>query len=394
MTSPVSPSKLKAPCMNNNTNIKTLNPKLNETPQSFVHGPDVQQISDHVEAFRQSYLDDLVDFDVNACSETEFNELKDKFFSNVERIRGLVKKIEARQPELDKIEDVELRKRGNSAKKSSSKKTKITGQKRAMQITPDRESKRSKTMELNLTDTRKADATMMRKCGAILDKLMKHKHGWVFNKPVDVVALKIPDYNQIVKCPMDLGTVKLKLDKGGYGTPLDFAKDVRLTFDNAMLYNFKGDPVHTMAAVFLEMFDTLFVPAFGKALAELTEDDTEEALSDEAPLVEALDAKKCERAAKKSVSKKQRTMKEVKENPRLRGSMSDLERDQLGQVLEELAEDEEYLNEILQIVGKRNPKMTIPDEDAEVELDFEALDNETMWDLHRFVRLNSKGRRE
>ncbi|GMP27552.1 hypothetical protein CsSME_00003485 [Camellia sinensis var. sinensis] len=55
--------------------------------------------------------------------------------------------------------------------------------------------------------------SMMRRCGLILGKLMKHKHGWVFNTPVDVVGLGLHDYHQIIKQPMDLGTVKSRLSK-------------------------------------------------------------------------------------------------------------------------------------------------------------------------------------
>jgi hypothetical protein len=39
--------------------------------------------------------------------------------------------------------------------------------------------------------------------------LKNHKHGWVFNEPVDPIKLGIPDYFQIIKEPMDLGTVKV-----------------------------------------------------------------------------------------------------------------------------------------------------------------------------------------
>ncbi|KAK1354406.1 hypothetical protein POM88_047662 [Heracleum sosnowskyi] len=81
------------------------------------------------------------------------------------------------------------------------------GQKRVMQISPERETKRKKTME-----TRKAEEAMMRKCGEILEKLMNSKHGWVFNEPVDVVAFGLKDYYEVVKHPMDLGTVKSKLE--------------------------------------------------------------------------------------------------------------------------------------------------------------------------------------
>jgi hypothetical protein len=45
------------------------------------------------------------------------------------------------------------------------------------------------------------------------------------------------DYLQIVKVPMDMGTVRVKLNKDEYKTPQEFAKDMRLIWDNCKLYN-------------------------------------------------------------------------------------------------------------------------------------------------------------
>jgi hypothetical protein len=42
----------------------------------------------------------------------------------------------------------------------------------------------------------------------ILAKVMAHPNAWPFNQPVDPVALNIPDYLDVVKQPMDLGTIK------------------------------------------------------------------------------------------------------------------------------------------------------------------------------------------
>ena len=47
----------------------------------------------------------------------------------------------------------------------------------------------------------------MIKCDAVLKKLLKHKNAILFNAPVDPVALKIPTYFNVIKRPMDLGTV-------------------------------------------------------------------------------------------------------------------------------------------------------------------------------------------
>ncbi|KAK1354746.1 hypothetical protein POM88_048002 [Heracleum sosnowskyi] len=381
MTSAFLPNIPKPPGMNKCRNSKILNP------------PHCKTLKD---------LDDLVNCDFDSCSQTEMKEIKDKFIMHAERIRSFIKQIQARELELDRIEDAELRKQGDFVKKSGNK---MTGQKRAMAISPDRESKRSKTVELNSTEIRKVEGAMMRKCSAILSKLMHHKNGWVFNKPVNAVALRLPDYHRIVKRPMDLGTVKSNLENRLYGTPLDFKKDVKLTFDNAISYNEEGDDVHTMATDLLDLFEKLFESAYEKyeverqrvifeqrksslPLAEFTQDDAQ-TLCDVAPLVKTLDTKDCKEAAKKSVSKKQRTVSEVKENPKVRGNMSDFEREQLGLVLvQDMAG--KYLDEIVQIMDKRNPEMMKPDEHGTVELDVYALDNETLWDLHKFVSLNSK----
>ncbi|KAG6581085.1 Transcription factor GTE8, partial [Cucurbita argyrosperma subsp. sororia] len=105
----------------------------------------------------------------------------------------------------------------------------------------------------NTTTT--TSAILMKQCEQLLKRVMSHQYGWVFNTPVDVVKLNLPDYFTIIKHPMDLGTVKTKLSSGAYSSPLDFLADVRLTFTNAMTYNPPGNDVHIMADVLNSFFD-------------------------------------------------------------------------------------------------------------------------------------------
>lgn len=52
----------------------------------------------------------------------------------------------------------------------------------------------------------------MKYCHAVLKELFAKKHGgyaWPFYKPVDVKLLNLHDYYDIIKQPMDLGTVKV-----------------------------------------------------------------------------------------------------------------------------------------------------------------------------------------
>jgi hypothetical protein len=54
---------------------------------------------------------------------------------------------------------------------------------------------------------------------------------------------------------MDLGTVRRRLEGGRYTDPHSFAKDVRLTFRNAMTYNNEGDDVYESAAELSSIFE-------------------------------------------------------------------------------------------------------------------------------------------
>jgi len=61
------------------------------------------------------------------------------------------------------------------------------------------------------------------------------------------VELGLHDYFDIIKRPMYLGIIQKKIESGGYHAIEDFSADVRLTFDNAMLYNEANLVVHDKA---------------------------------------------------------------------------------------------------------------------------------------------------
>ena len=100
-----------------------------------------------------------------------------------------------------------------------------------------------------------APAKLKLKCMEVLRGLQTHEHGWVFASPVDPVELNLDDYFDIIKKPMDLGTVQKKLEAGSYHAFGEFKADVRLTFDNAMKYNEEGTLVHNMANELKRKFD-------------------------------------------------------------------------------------------------------------------------------------------
>ena len=77
-------------------------------------------------------------------------------------------------------------------------------------------------------------------------------------EPVDAEAWNIPTYFEIIKCPMDLGTVLSKLKKNEYYSIFDFGDDVQLTFDNAMKFNPPGNYVYLYADKLDKIFDNYY----------------------------------------------------------------------------------------------------------------------------------------
>jgi E1A/CREB-binding protein len=69
----------------------------------------------------------------------------------------------------------------------------------------------------------------------VLQKLYQQEESMPFREPVDPLQLGIPDYLDIIKQPMDLSTIKGKLNSGQYSDPWSFVDDVWLMFDNAWL---------------------------------------------------------------------------------------------------------------------------------------------------------------
>ncbi|KAG6602786.1 Transcription initiation factor TFIID [Phytophthora cinnamomi] len=80
-----------------------------------------------------------------------------------------------------------------------------------------------------------------KECQKLLRVLNSQKHDkncWPFRKPVRVLFPALSaDYFEIIKTPMDLTTIVEKLNEFEYKAHGEFIRDVRLTFENAMIYN-------------------------------------------------------------------------------------------------------------------------------------------------------------
>lgn len=89
----------------------------------------------------------------------------------------------------------------------------------------------------------------------IWNKMMNRRDSEFFREPVDWEALDLLDYPQIIKKPMDLGSVKDNLDNGLYKSAAEAAADVRLVFLNAMTYNDPTSKVYAHAKSLREYWE-------------------------------------------------------------------------------------------------------------------------------------------
>ncbi|XP_028807815.1 transcription factor GTE4 [Neltuma alba] len=237
-------------------------------------------------------------------------------------------------------------------------------------------------------------------CSSLLEKLMKHKHGWVFNAPVDVEGLGLHDYFSIITHPMDLGTVKTRLSKNWYKSPKEFAEDVRLTFRNAMTYNPPGQDVHIMAEQLSKIFEdrwAIIESDYNREMRYVLDYGT--TVSAPSPLSRraatipppALDMRRILDRSESmtqpprpmSITPSSRTPapKKPKAKDPYKRDMTYEEKQKLSTSLQNLPP--EKLDTIVQIIKKRNSALS--QHDDEIEVDIDSVDAETLWELDRFV---------
>ncbi len=90
------------------------------------------------------------------------------------------------------------------------------------------------------------DPSQQKACLQILNKMKRNPNSGPFLKPVDPVALNIPDYTTKISHPMDISTIKHKLDMGEYDNPKQFYDDNILMFENCYLYNGEENQISLM----------------------------------------------------------------------------------------------------------------------------------------------------
>lgn len=214
-----------------------------------------------------------------------------------------------------------------------------------------------------------------RKCKGILKSTMDHLQAFPFNEAVDWKKLKIPDYPQIIKRPMDLGTVEKRLNANHYHGIDDFAREVRLTFTNAKTYNVEFSDIHQMAKVVEAHFEDKLGAAFKGKNKRSAPPEAKGPVSKRAKAADSEDELS-------DVSHE--LPEEPTEEEKTRPVALEEKRD-LNEKINLLKSDE--LGKMVDIVKDRCPKSIDQTKDDEIEIDVDALEPGDLRYVAKFVNM-------
>jgi len=163
-----------------------------------------------------------------------------------------------------------------------------------------------------------------------------------FLEPVDWEAYGLHDYPDIIKVPMDLGTIHEKLEGGRYTSVSQFESDMRLVWTNCMTYNRPDSDLYQTAEKALKSFE--------KNIQKI---------------------KQSQRTGTGSQKKGDTVAASRSDRLRLCHLVSELSSEQLGQLVE--------------IIQKECPEALNEEADDEVEIETNNIDNQTLQQLVAFA---------
>ena len=70
-----------------------------------------------------------------------------------------------------------------------------------------------------------------------MKQMMQHRHSLPFREPVDAVKLEVPNYYDVIKEPMDFGTIERKLKSDVYSCSKECLDDFNKVFSNCYAFN-------------------------------------------------------------------------------------------------------------------------------------------------------------
>lgn len=266
-------------------------------------------------------------------------------------------------------------------------------------VTPFSTSRPVRTRKVRTPSSIAGDVTFSRglvKCQEMVRTLLKHEDAWPFAKPVDTVKLNIPDYFDIIKHPMDLGTIKTQITNGHYDTVDALADDIRLVFINTRTYNKPDSDICIMAKNVEVLFEQSLAAIKAQGFDDLCEDEEPQGAKIIEERIQQLSSQlkvatdeikrlKKDRPAGTPTPSSATPAKNYKGRPRDDNRpMNFEEKRRLSVQINNLSS--EKLMKVVQIIHESNPKVAQSSAPDVIEIDIDALDTSTLRHLERVVR--------
>lgn len=77
----------------------------------------------------------------------------------------------------------------------------------------------------------------------VIKAVLKHQFAWPFAHPVDTIKLRLPDYHNLIIHPMDINTIKKRIENCYYWSAQEALHDFKTMFNNCYVYNKPGEDV-------------------------------------------------------------------------------------------------------------------------------------------------------
>ncbi|KAF7306710.1 Bromodomain-containing protein [Mycena indigotica] len=252
-------------------------------------------------------------------------------------------------------------------------------------------------------------------CGSMLTLLHRKQYfpfAVHFYEPVDHIKLDLPAYPKIVKKPMDLSTMRKKLDEGEYLNAQKFHDDFKLMIRNCFAFNPSGTPVHQAGIEVQRVFDEKWQnlpPLHDISEDEDEDDETEDEDAQRIAMMESqIEAMRGNIQALKSKPKKEKKKHESRDRaasssskpskpPKTSSSSSNKKKskkvvtendvltfEQKKDLSEAIAQlDGPKLERVIKIIHEGVPE--IKDSTEEIELEIDLLPTSVLTKLYNFV---------
>ena len=240
----------------------------------------------------------------------------------------------------------------------------------------------------------------------VMHKLRSRTISKMFAQAVDPIRDNCPDYFDIVKQPMDLGTVMHKLETDQYKSVSDWKSDVNLIFANSNLYNAKASLLRLITKDLSDMFNELTatlsdspsndwadtLQALGAEMSQVMKDmpnppNQKQSKSQSKKEQVKKHAKEREKPKPKAAHEREKPREaepvKVKEKPREVEKV--FSKEELLKLTSDInsIQDEEVLTDIAELL--RTCESNIDDESEEIEVDLNTLRYSTLVLLRRKV---------